>query len=35
MAKTKPITPEDIERYRANYIVEKDGIALYRAMAAA
>ena len=35
MAKTKPITPEDIERYRANYIVEKDGITLYRAMAAA
>ena len=29
------VTPEDIERYRANYIVEKDGIALYRAMAAA
>jgi VIT1/CCC1 family predicted Fe2+/Mn2+ transporter len=35
MAKTQPITAEDIERYRANYIVEKDGIALYRAMAAA
>jgi VIT1/CCC1 family predicted Fe2+/Mn2+ transporter len=35
MAKPQSITAEDIERYRANYIVEKDGIALYRAMAAA
>jgi VIT1/CCC1 family predicted Fe2+/Mn2+ transporter len=29
------ITPADVERYRQNYIVEMDGIALYRAMAAA
>ena len=35
MSKVEPITSADIERYRANYIVEKDGIALYRAMAAA
>jgi VIT1/CCC1 family predicted Fe2+/Mn2+ transporter len=35
MAKAQTITAQDIERYRANYIVEKDGIALYRAMAAA
>jgi vacuolar iron transporter family protein len=35
MVKPQSITAEDIERYRANYIVEKDGIALYRAMAAA
>lgn len=35
MAKKQSTTVEDIERYRANYIVEKDGIALYRAMAAA
>jgi VIT1/CCC1 family predicted Fe2+/Mn2+ transporter len=35
MAKPMSVTPEDIDRYRANYIVEKDGIALYRAMAAA
>lgn len=35
MAKPKSFTPEDIQRYRANYIIEKDGIALYRAMAAA
>jgi len=35
MAITQTITAEDIDRYRANYIVEKDGIALYRAMAAA
>jgi len=35
VAITQTITAEDIDRYRANYIVEKDGIALYRAMAAA
>jgi VIT1/CCC1 family predicted Fe2+/Mn2+ transporter len=35
MAKPQSITAEDIERYQVNYIVEKDGIALYRAMAAA
>jgi VIT1/CCC1 family predicted Fe2+/Mn2+ transporter len=35
MAKPQTITADDIERYRANYIVEKDGIAMYRAMAAA
>jgi VIT1/CCC1 family predicted Fe2+/Mn2+ transporter len=35
MAITRTISAEDIDRYRANYIVEKDGIALYRAMAAA
>jgi vacuolar iron transporter family protein len=35
MAKSRTATAADIERYRANYIVEKDGIALYRAMAAA
>jgi VIT1/CCC1 family predicted Fe2+/Mn2+ transporter len=29
------ISPKDVERYRVNYIIEKDGIALYRAMAAA
>jgi VIT1/CCC1 family predicted Fe2+/Mn2+ transporter len=35
MATTQGMTEEDINRYRSNYIVEKDGIALYRAMAAA
>ena len=35
MTKVEPITPADVERYRVNYIIEKDGIALYRAMAAA
>jgi VIT1/CCC1 family predicted Fe2+/Mn2+ transporter len=35
MAKPQEITPADIDRYRANYLVERDGIALYRAMAAA
>ncbi len=35
MAKPHSITAGDVERYRANYIVEMDGIALYRAMAAA
>lgn len=35
MAKKQSTTAADIERYRANYIVERDGIALYRAMAAA
>ena len=34
-AKPQLVTDEDVERYRTNYIVEKDGIALYRAMAAA
>ena len=29
------ITEEDVKRYCTNYIVEKDGIALYRAMAEA
>jgi VIT1/CCC1 family predicted Fe2+/Mn2+ transporter len=31
----QPITEKDIARYRENYLVEMDGIALYRAMAAA
>ena len=35
MAKEQSITASDVDRYRANYLVEKDGIALYRAMAAA
>src|SRR5512145_2387833 len=35
MAKPQTITPADIDRYRTNYLVERDGIALYRAMAAA
>lgn len=35
MAKPQSFTPEDIQRYRANYMIERDGIALYRAMAAA
>lgn len=35
MAKSQTVTRADLERYRANYMVEKDGIALYRAMAAA
>jgi VIT1/CCC1 family predicted Fe2+/Mn2+ transporter len=35
MAKPQSVTAEDVERYRQNYIIEKDGIALYRAMAAA
>jgi VIT1/CCC1 family predicted Fe2+/Mn2+ transporter len=35
MARPQSITAEDVERYRQNYIIEKDGIALYRAMAAA
>src|SRR5688572_19961450 len=29
------ITPEDVDRYRQNYLVAMDGIALYRTMAAA
>jgi vacuolar iron transporter family protein len=35
MAKPQRVTAGDVDRYRANYIIEKDGIALYRAMAAA
>jgi vacuolar iron transporter family protein len=35
MAKQSIPTQADVERYRQNYIVEMDGIALYRAMAAA
>jgi VIT1/CCC1 family predicted Fe2+/Mn2+ transporter len=35
MAKLNNPTPADVERYRQNYIVEMDGIALYRSMAAA
>ena len=35
MKAEKVATAIDIERYRQNYIVEMDGIALYRAMAAA
>lgn len=35
MAKQSNPTRADVERYRQNYIVEMDGIALYRAMAAA
>ena len=35
MAKQSNPTGADVERYRQNYIVEMDGIALYRAMAAA
>lgn len=34
MGKPQSITAADVERYRQNYIVEMDGIALYRAMAA-
>src|SRR5258706_4730425 len=33
--KAQPITEKDIARYRENYLVEMDGIAMYRAMAAA
>jgi vacuolar iron transporter family protein len=29
------ISPDDVDRYRQNYLVEMDGIALYRTMAAA
>ena len=35
MAKSGAPSRADVERYRQNYIVEMDGIALYRAMAAA
>lgn len=35
MKNEQAITARDIERYRQNYLVEMDGIALYRAMAAA
>ena len=35
MKAERATTATDIERYRQNYIVEMDGIALYRAMAAA
>lgn len=35
MAKLNNPTPADVERYRQNYMVEMDGIALYRSMAAA
>jgi VIT1/CCC1 family predicted Fe2+/Mn2+ transporter len=35
MAKQSTPSRADIERYRQNYLVEMDGIALYRAMAAA
>ena len=35
MAKPSNPSPADVERYRQNYIVEMDGIALYRSMAAA
>jgi VIT1/CCC1 family predicted Fe2+/Mn2+ transporter len=35
MAKEQSVTASDLDRFRANYLVEKDGIALYRAMAAA
>jgi len=35
MAQQSNSTGADVERYRRNYIVEMDGIALYRAMAAA
>ncbi len=35
MAQQSKSTGADVERYRQNYIVEMDGIALYRAMAAA
>ena len=34
MAKPQSITAADVARYRQNYIVEMDGIALYRVMAA-
>ncbi|HEX5608034.1 MAG TPA: VIT1/CCC1 transporter family protein [Candidatus Binatia bacterium] len=34
MAKLNNPTPADVERYRQNYMVEMDGIALYRSMAA-
>jgi vacuolar iron transporter family protein len=35
MQAQQTITPEDVDRYRQNYLVEMDGIALYRTMAAA
>src|SRR5215471_1643865 len=35
MGKLSIPTAADVDRYRQNYIVEMDGIALYRAMAAA
>jgi vacuolar iron transporter family protein len=35
MATLRAFTVEDIRRYSQNYLIEKDGIALYRAMAAA
>jgi VIT1/CCC1 family predicted Fe2+/Mn2+ transporter len=35
MGTAQLISAEDVARYRVNYIIEKDGIALYRAMAAA
>ena len=35
MAKPSNPSPADVDRYRQNYIVEMDGIALYRSMAAA
>lgn len=34
MATAQSITAQDVERYRQNYVIEMDGIALYRAMAA-
>jgi VIT1/CCC1 family predicted Fe2+/Mn2+ transporter len=35
MGKPNLVTAEDVERYRQNYLVEMDGIALYRRMAEA
>ena len=35
MKNRQNITDADVERYRQNYLVEMDGIALYRRMAAA
>jgi VIT1/CCC1 family predicted Fe2+/Mn2+ transporter len=35
MQAQQPTTPADLDRYRQNYLVEMDGIALYRSMAAA
>ncbi len=35
MVKPHLVTAEDVERYRQNYLVEMDGIALYRRMAEA
>ena len=35
MSARQPTAPSDVDRYRQNYLVEMDGIALYRSLAAA